>query len=261
MKKQKSTILSGGIFLFAIYLFLSSGILLAADKNYIQDPEITATIASNPSIIHEQLIKSMRKILLDPATLTIQLTEYNAEQTAKGRFEKISIKTSRGMVDNLVIDKADIEFEDVLLDTKKLLLEDKIDPVEMKNINMDMVIKESDLNIFLAAKSKSINVKNPKVIMKPGVMELSGAAKYGMVKVSFWATGGFSIKRSREIWFHAKRMKINRLAMPRSFTGMIVKKINPVFDLKKFPFKLNLREIRIERDQMVFTSFRKGSKQ
>jgi hypothetical protein len=48
------------------------------------------------------------------------------------------------------------------------------------------------------------------------------------------------------------------MAMPRSFVGMIVKQINPVMDLNKFPFKLNLSEIRINRGEMNFTSFRKG---
>ncbi len=244
----------------ALFLF-SPGASSAAEKNYVEDPEITAQIASNPAIIHEKLISSMRKILIDPATLTIDITEFDAPNTAKGHFKKIKVFTTRGSVDNLILDKADICFEDVQLDTRKLLVEEKIDPVEVANINMDVLIKETDMNNFLEAKSKSIKVNDPRVDMKPGVIELSGSAKYGMVKVKFWATGSFSIKESKEIWFYAKRMKINHMAMPRSFTGMIVKKINPVFDLNKFPFKLNLHEIRIDNHSMRFTSFRKGTKQ
>ncbi|GAB4268737.1 MAG: hypothetical protein Kow0029_04240 [Candidatus Rifleibacteriota bacterium] len=231
------------------------------EEKYVRDPDITAQIAANPKIIHEQLIKSMRKILENPATLTIEIDEYDLTSTSLGHFKKIRVKTSRGEVDNLILDKADIEFEDVTLNTTKLLKQDKIDPVEMKNINMDVVIKESDMNSFLNAKSRSIKVNNPRVKMKPGAIELSGEAKYGLVKVKFWATGIFSIKKAKEIWFHAKRMKINHMSMPRSFTGMIVKKINPVFDLDKFPFRLNLSEIRIDNGKMVFTSFRKGTKQ
>lgn len=249
------------ILLLIAALTFASEAFAAEEKKYVEDPEITAKIAAEPEIIHRQLLKSMRKILLDPATLTIDITEIDLEQTSKGHFKKIEVFTSRGSVDNLILDKADIEFEDVYLDTRKLLLEEKIDPVEMKNINMDVVIKEADLNSFLDAKSKSIKVNDPKVDMRPGSIELSGSAKYGMVKVRFWATGSFSIQKSKEIWFHARRMKINHMAMPRSFTGMIVKKINPVFDLEKFPFKLNLSEIRIDNNSMVFTSFRKGTKQ
>jgi hypothetical protein len=233
----------------------------AENKKYVEDPAITAKIAARPEIVHEQLVKSMKKILIDPATLTINITEIDAEQTAKGHFEKIEVFTSRGSVDNLVLERAEFEFEDVQLDTTKLLLEEKIDPVDMKNINMDVTLKEADLNAFLKAKSKSINVTDPYVDLKKGAIELSGGAKYGMVRVKFWATGAFSIHNADEVWFHAKRMKINHMAMPRSFIGMIVKRINPVFDLKKFPFKLNLSEIRIENDSMIFTSQRKGSKQ
>ncbi|MFZ5951383.1 MAG: DUF2993 domain-containing protein [Candidatus Rifleibacteriota bacterium] len=233
----------------------------AEEKKYSPDPEIVARIASQPEIVHEFLVKSMNKVVVDPATLTIKITEFDTQQTSLGHFKKIEVFTSRGNVDNLILDKAEIEFEDVVLDTRKLLLEEKIDPVEMKNINMDVVIKEADLNSFLEAKSKSIKVKDPKVDMKKGSIELSGAAKYGMVTVRFWATGQFSIQDSRQIWFHANRMKINHMAMPRSFTGMIIKKINPVFDLDKFPFKLTLSEIKIDNDSMIFTSYRKGTKQ
>lgn len=259
--KINSRFLRYGI-IFGIFLLLSTGTLIAAnDKKYIEDPEITAQIASDPSIIHSQLVKSMNKIVENPATLTINIHEYDAEHTARGKFKKIEVFTSRGMVDNLILEKAEIEFEDVLLDTSKLLKEEKIDPVEMKNINMHVVIKESDLNNFLEAKSKSIKVNNPRVDMKNGSIELSGSAKYGFAKVKFWATGKFNIENSKEIWFHARRMKINHMAMPRSFTGMIVRKINPVFDLDKFPFKLTLNEIRIENNTMIFTSYRKGTKQ
>lgn len=261
MKTKTAFMLIVKVSLVLASFFLIASTLEAAEKIYMEDPELTARIASNPSLIHEQLIKSMKKILLDPATLTIDLTEYDAVQTAKGHFKKVEVLTTRGMVDNLILDRAFIQFEEVQLDVNKLFNEEKIDPVDMKNINMDVVIKETDLNKFLETKSKSIQVSNPRVDMQPGTMELSGSAKYGMVKVKFWAVGGFSIQEGKEIWFHAKRMKINHMAMPRSFTGMIVKKINPVFDLNKFPFKLNLSEIRIDDNQMIFTSFRKGTNQ
>lgn len=249
------------ITILLLFSVLNPATTKAEETDYVPDPEITAQIASNPEIIHQQLVKAMKKILIDPATLTVDITEYDEKQSANGRFQKIEVFTSRGSVDNLILNRAEIEFEDVQLDTRKLLLEEKIDPVDMKNINMDVAIKEADLNSFLEAKSKSIKVNDPRVDMKNGSIELSGSAKYGMVKVKFWATGSFSIKESKEIWFHAHRMKINHMAMPRSFTGMIVKKINPVFDLNKFPFKLNLSEIRIENNSMIFTSFRKGTKQ
>ena len=257
MKKQFTLLCS----FFAILIFYTSPSLMAGNASYTPDPAITAQIASNPGIIQEKLELSMKKLLNNPATLSIILTPYeDPEMATLGKFKKVYVHTSRGNIDNIILAKANIDFEEVQLDTKKLLIEEKIDPVSMTNINMDVVVKESDLNAFLRAKSKDIKVRNPRVRMKPGKLELSGSAKYKFVKVKFWATGGFSVKDSKEIWFHAKRMKINHMAMPRSFVGMIVKQINPVMDLNKFPFKLNLSEIRINRGEMNFTSFRKGKK-
>jgi hypothetical protein len=262
MEKKLSVISTSHFFLLLITLSFISlpGFGLAENASYTVDPEITSQIKQDPSIVQQKLEKSMLKLLNNPASLSITLVPYDEESTTLGKFKSVKVHTSRGNIDNVILDKADITFDDVQLDTKKLLLEEKIDPVSMSNINMDVVIKEDDLNSFLEAKSKSIKVNNPKVKMYPGKIELSGSAKYGMVKVKFWATGGFSVNDSKEIWFHAKRMKINHMAMPRSFVGMIVKKINPVMNLTKFPFKLNLSEIRIERRAMNFTSFRKGEK-
>jgi len=246
----------------ALFLLLIGSSIHAEKKDYQPDPAITARIAENPGIIHEKLTSSMNKLLDNPATLTIDITPYTStgdKDFNEGRFKKVVVRTSRGQVEKLYLHKADIEFEEVQLDTRKLLEEDKIDPVSMKNINMDVIIKESDMNRFLDAKSKSIKVNDPRIKLLPDTMELSGITKYGMVKVEFWATGKLSVKDGREIHFHASRMKVNRMTMPRSFVGMIIKKINPVLNLDKFPFKLNLKEIKITRGEMNFTSYRKGS--
>ncbi len=245
--------------IITVFLLLPACQIFAANASFTPDPEITARIAQNPAIIEEKLISSMNKLLENPASLSIILTPFDDEATSKGRFAKVVVHTSRGKVDNLTLHQADIEFENVQLDTTKLLIEDKIDPVSMSNINMDVKIRQADLNQFLAAKSSSIKVNNPRIELYKGKMELSGSTKYGMVKVEFWATGGLSVKDRKEIWFHASRMKVNRMVMPRSFVGMIIKKINPVLKLDKFPFKLNLDAIELDRGEMRFTSYRKGN--
>lgn len=123
---------------------------------------------------------------------------------------------------------------------------------------MDVLVKESDLNDFLARRAKKIKVDNPKVKMIPGNLELSGSTKYGFVKVEFWAKGNFNIKDKKEIWFHASKMKVNRISMPRNFVGAIVKKINPVLKFSKFSFNANVEAINITNGEMRMTSFPDG---
>jgi hypothetical protein len=222
--------------------------------SWTPDPEITARIAADPTAIQKQLDLAMRKVLLNPKSLTIQFQEKSPADTALGRFEKIWVKTDSGSVDNLVLNKADLEFLDVHLDTTKLFREEKIDTVSVGQINMDVIIKESDMNLFLANKAAKINVDNPKVTMRPGKIEVSGSTKYSFMKVSFWATGVFSVKDAKAIWFHSHKLRINGIGMPRAFVGNLIKRINPVLNLEKFPFKLNLKDIRIEPGALHFTS-------
>lgn len=218
------------------------------------DPEITEMIAADPGLIDDKLTSAMQKLLNNPASLTITLTPFNEKETSLGHFQKVYVNTLHGTVDGLILDKAEIDFEDVQLDTTKLIREEKIDPVNVKSINMDVIITEKDLNDFLAVKAQSLKVRNPKVNLNPGKMQLSGSAKYGIVRVNFWAEGGFSVKDSKEVWFHPHKMKLNSMTMPRAFVGSLVKRINPVLNLDKFPFRLNLSEIKIEKGALHFTS-------
>ena len=219
------------------------------------DPAVTSQLMENPNLLSEKLEKAMRKLLIDPATLTIDIEHFSPEVSSRGLVKKIFVRTIDGSVDKLIIHKAEIEFLDVQLNTTKLIMNEEIDVVYVNKINMDIIIKETHLNSFLAQKAKGIRVHNPKVVLKPGSMELSGSTKYGFVKVNFWATGGFRIHNGDEIWFYTRKMKLNSMTMPRAFVGSIVKRINPVLNLKKFPFRLNLKEIHISEGTMQFTSY------
>lgn len=246
-------------FIVAVLTLISSSCSWAKgveiEENYTPDPAITAMIASNPQIIDDKLKAAMLKEVENPASITIEIIHISPEDTALGKFKKIHVYAYRSTVEHVIVESARIEFLDVQLNTKKLLENEKIRPVNKCTINMDIVVKESDLNDFLKYKAKKIKVDHPKVKMMNNSMELSGSTKYGIVKVEFWARGNFSIKDDKEIWFHASKMKVNRISMPRSFIGTIIKKINPLMNFKKFSFDVNVEQIKITDGQIRITSF------
>jgi len=234
---------------------ISSGSATASPP-WIPSPEVTAVFASDPGLLERKLDLAMRKLLKNPSSMTIKIVASDPVAASKGNLREVFIHEEEGQIDSLVIFKADIQFLDVQLDTTKLLKEEKIDSKSVKSINMDVIIREVDLNAFLAVKAKKIKVDDPKVKLMKDRMDLEGTTRYSFVKVKFFASGGFSIHDSREVWFHPKKLKVNQLVMPRAFVGTIVKKINPGLNLDKFPFRLNLKEIRIEQGSLHFTSFR-----
>lgn len=247
------------LFLVALFTIISSSTIFAKgveiEENYVPDPAITAMIASDPQIIDNKLKAAMLKEVENPASITIEIIHISPQDTALGKFKRILVHAYRSTVEHVIIEKAKIEFLDVQLNTKKLIENEKIRPVNKCVINMDVIVKESDINEFLKYKAKKIKVDHPKVRMTNNNMELSGSTKYGFVKVEFWAKGSFSIKDDKEIWFHASKMKVNRISMPRSFIGTIIKKINPLMNFKKFSFDVNLEQIKITDGQIRITSF------
>ena len=248
-------------FLFIALLIIASSSIcwskgVEIEENYVPDEAITAMIASNPQIIDDKLKEAMLKELEEPGSITIDIAHISPEDTALGKFKRIYVYAYRSKVEKVVIESAKIEFLDVQLNTKKLIENEKIRPVNKCTINMDVIVKEKDLNTFLTQKSKKLKVDNPKVRMEANNIELSGSTKYGFVKVEFWAKGNFEIKDEKEVWFHASKMKVNRIAMPRNFIGTIIKKINPLMNFEKFSFKVNIRQMKITDGQLRITSFK-----
>ena len=246
------------LFFVSLFIIISTSITFAKgveiEENYVPDPAITAMIASNPQIIDNKLKAAMLNEVDNPASITIEITHISPQDTALGKFKRIYVYAYRSSVENVIIESAKIEFLDVELNTKKLIENEKIRPVNKCTINMDVIVKEKDLNAFLQQKTKKIKVDNPKVRMMNDSMELSGSTKYGFVKVEFWAKGNFTVKNNKEIWFHASKMKVNRISMPRNFIGTIIKKINPLMNFDKFSFNVNLRQIKITDGQIRITS-------
>lgn len=248
------------IFLFVAFLIIVSISVgwtkgVEIEENYVPDNVTTAMIASNPQIIDDKLKSAMLKELEEPGSITIDITHISPQDTALGKFNRIYVYAYRSKVENVVIESAKIEFLDVQLNTKKLIEEEKIRPVNKCTINMDVMVKENDLNTFLKNKAKKLKVDNPRVKMGANNIELSGSTKYGFVKVEFWAKGNFEVKNGKEIWFHASKMKVNHISMPRSFIGTIIKKINPLMNFEKFSFNVNVKQMKITDGQLRITSF------
>ena len=254
--------------LLLLFVFGALGTAFAGEKNvppvrdpkdYHPNPYFMKLIDNFPTLIERKVDWTMRKYLNNPQTLVLSFQPIDAVETKRGRYARIFVKVGRGSADNLVVDDAEFEFHDVLLDINKLIGEDKIETVTVKSINMNVKLTEADLNSFIQAKSKKIKVDNPKAELKKGTITVSGSTKYSFMKVKFWATGNFSVHEAREIYFYARKVKVNGMTMPRGFVGSLVKQINPILNLDKFPFQLNLQEIRIEDGLMLFTSSRAGN--
>jgi len=226
--------------------------------SWTPDPAVTAELASSPQLLKQKLEEAMRAVVKDPKVLEITLIEFDPVATSRGHLKQVLVHTEGGEIDRLILHKASFDFQDVQLDTTKLFRETKIDTISVCNIDMDVIITESDLNTYLIDKARKIKVDEPRVEIATGQISLSGSAKYSLVKVKFWASGNFEVRDSKQIWFHARKMKLNSMTMPRAFVGSIIKRINPVLNLEKFPFRLNLKEIRIEKGALHFISNRQG---
>ncbi|MBP7632932.1 DUF2993 domain-containing protein [Candidatus Ozemobacteraceae bacterium] len=226
--------------------------------SWTPDPAVTAELASSPQLLKQKLEEAMRVVVKNPKLLDIRIVEYSPDYTNRGRLKQVVVNTEGGEIDGLILHRASFDFDDVQLDTTKLVREAKIDTIAVCNIDMDVLILESDLNAYLGEKARNIKVDNPRVELATGQLILSGSTKYSLVKVNFWANGNFEVRNSQQIWFHARKLKLNSMSMPRAFVGTIIKRINPVLNLEKFPFRLNLKEIRIEKGALHFISTRKG---
>ena len=202
--------------------------------------------------IHDKMVAGMRKVVHDPATLTVVLEPRSAADTATGSFRRVLVHTENGEIDGLRIERADFTFHGVQIDLPLLLEQEKIESRHVDHVDLEASITQAALNAFLAAKARKIKVHDPHIELRRDDITVSGATRYGIIKATFWATGKFTVKSADKIYFNPKRFKLNNLTMPRAFVHSIVERINPVLDLAKFPFRLNLREISVEPGRLRF---------
>ncbi len=216
---------------------------------------IKKEFASNPGLIDLQLKSCLDDLLNNPRYLGYASAglDFSAESN-EIFFDSISIRLNDALFDSLNVETASIDISSISFDAAALFVNGKLRVKTQKDISAEIKMAENDLNEYLKYKAEKIKVRRPYVKFDNEKLLLGGNMKYGVFIIKFDAAGVFKIVDGTKIHFDVKKLEVNKMRMPGNFVRKIIFQINPIMDLEKFPFKLEMKSITVLDKYLIFSS-------
>ncbi|GEM_PF-1879382 len=181
-------------------------------------------------------LKTTLKKLFTPKKIEVYVDE-NAKDPF---FKDVYIEAEDAQTSGLPLEKVEIEAIDAKLNSPDEWEKGKIKVEKVKSVKLLMTITEEGLNFFLKNKIKEANehglkkayvrIKRDKFILVASY-QLGGLPIRALVKLA----GKLKIKGSK-IFLSDYKFCINGLKMGKKFISRLLKKVNPILDLKTLPF-------------------------
>jgi hypothetical protein len=270
------------IFLFFSFLFFICAFILAGGSFFIsyaarpdknQAPyrppdflegisstgEVLAAIkkefALNPGLIDLQLKSRLDQLLNFPQYLGYTSAGLKFSSSSNEiAFDSLSIRLNNALFDSLNVETASIDINKISFDAAALFLNGRLRVKTQEEISAEIKMAEKDLNEYLKFKAEKIKVRRPYVKFDNEKLLLGGNVKYGVFIIKFDAAGVFKIVDGTKIHFDIKKLEVNKMRMPGNFVRKIISQINPIMDLDKFPFKLEMKSINVSDKYLIFSS-------
>lgn len=218
-------------------------------------PKVVVKSVAKPVLKPEDAIDHILRTFIKKSRLfNVDYVKSSLAQTGNPSFQSIHVSAEDALIDGLNVSELDIEINNVVFDRKKLLTKKKIEIKNSGKTGINIKIKEDDLNEFLKKKSEKLKVKNPKIILNKDSISLSGRCKWWIIKAAFQTKGRFVIEASQNIHYIPESISLSSVDMPRYVISKVLKKINPVLSLKKFPLKVYLSKIEIRDKCLIISS-------
>lgn len=217
---------------------------------------ISAIAAADETVVREATETVMRQMLNSPEKLEFEFSGFS-EDSEKFNWKKSRVVSTRATFDGLTIDHGELQFTNLSVNRDALLRDKRLVVDTSSEILLDMKISEKSLNEYVEFKRSKTKVDAPQVRLEQGLMYLSGSFHWKIGRISFQAVGRFDV-RGDEIHFLPRDFKVNRMNLPPYVMRKTLKMINPVLDLKKFPFRIRVKNIFIDGGNLVITSFPAG---
>jgi hypothetical protein len=226
-----------------------------------------AVQAQQPAIAPETLAvpesTDLRVLLAD--ILATSMADHHSLRIGVGHFGEAD--DDRISVTGISVEGTDVKFEGLrlrnlslifgrtVIDLPSLLRDRRVRILESETgSTVDMVITQNDLNTFLKSESERLNIEDPLVELTPGKILFRGRCRWWFADASFSTSGKFFLKGDKQIHFAPSRIAIRDMSMPSFMVSKLVKRINPILSLEKFPLGISLGSVEIGEGLLKISS-------
>lgn len=196
---------------------------------------LIAAILTGGMFIEKTAEKELRKEIgkIIPAERIYVDIDSSFFQIFRGKIKNVEIVLERFDFEGLMIEKFRSKSSGIKFSPG---IKKEIEIKEIKETKFEFEIKEDDLNNFLRRKVKA--VKNFKVDLKKNKFNIS----FYLLNVEFPVNpkveieGRIFVFEGDKIYLDIPRVKVGILRIPQFIIDILVKEINPVFNIKNFEF-------------------------
>lgn len=196
---------------------------------------LIAAILTGGMFIEKTAEKELRKEIgkIIPAERIYVDIDSSFFQIFRGKIKNVEIVLERFDFEGLMIEKFRSKSSGIKFSPG---IKKEIEIKEIKETKFEFEIKEDDLNNFLRRKVKV--VKNFKVDLKKNKFNIS----FYLLNVEFPINpkveieGRIFVFEGDKIYLDIPRVKVGILRIPQFIIDILVKEINPVFNIKNFEF-------------------------
>lgn len=200
-----------------------------------------------PSFINKKIKEKISHKKQDIAQLLkIKIKSAPNLKMLLGKIDDLEIKGEDIKIGELNLKEIKGKLKDVSVDVPSLFSSRKIKISKIETSQIQMEIKEEDLQEYLR---QDKDFRKMKIKLKEGRVEIIGIVEILGVKLPTTVEGNFRIEENL-IRFVGKRLKLNQRQLPDDLAEMVLKKVNPVIDLSAFSLPLKIKEIEIKEGKI-----------
>lgn len=203
--------------------------------------------------VQEAFRRGMQEFLKSGESIKIRFFATMRDEIFSGKFRQVEIifrdSALQGM-ETLNIVRGRAVFQNVKFNIVKLMLEQKLVVESIGSTKFNFRLEEEDINKYLVAEQKRINLRNPEIQLRKDSLTFSASVRNRFFSARVRTEGQFEVRPDgRAVDFKSDKVRLNSLKIPGFVTGQVVSRINPVLRLDKFPLmdlipvKLNKIEI------------------
>jgi hypothetical protein len=183
--------------------------------------------------------KGLQEYLIAQKDVRVRFYPTRHQDIVRGKFELMEIvfrDSSIQGLENLNIRRGRLKVSNLKFDVDKLMSEGKLKVTTVGQVKFSLRLDEEDINTYLTANQKRINLGGPKIELTEDRMLFSGRIKNRFFSARVKTEGRFVVNQAkRTVDFRTNSVRLNAFKIPGFVTGSIVNRINPVLNLNRFP--------------------------
>ena len=233
------------IFLIVICLIISFVVY--------SDDRLSITMDEFKKSVDDYITKNFQ--IKDDETLKIIYGDLGLFNLVSGYIPQMFIFGEKLNIDGVDSEFFFLEITSLRFDMQYYTKNKELKFIDGAKFNLYAQFTEKNINNMIKDKKNRSNLKDPYIKFEKDFVFVKGYYKSRFFSSSLSTKATFVLKDEKTVYIDADFLKVGFFKLPGFVVRSVEKNVNPILDLNKMPFDLRLKEIKINDQRLVISSF------